>query len=94
MIVYISIGNSDDRLTQQQWSEFWIDMAAEVVSIGKRHGVWFSNSVDSFQNACWCVEFASADEAAAAKAIAAEIGRKYQQDAVAWAVVDHTEFVP
>jgi hypothetical protein len=94
MIVYISIGNSDDRLTQQQWSEFWIDMAAEVVSVGHTHGAWFSNPVGAFQNACWCVEFTSAEEAEGAKAIAGEIGRKYQQDAVAWAVVDHTEFAP
>lgn len=90
--IYISIGNSDDKLTQVQWSKFWVQMAVEVVSIGKTHGAWFSNPVGGFQNACWCVEFASAEEAEGAKAIAAEVGREYQQDSVAWAVAE-TEFV-
>jgi hypothetical protein len=90
--VYISIGNSDDKLTQAQWSKFALAIAAEVASIGSLHGAWTSHPLNPYQNACWCVEFASDGEAEGAKAIAAEVGREYQQDSIAWAVAE-TEFI-
>jgi hypothetical protein len=92
VIVYVSIGNSDDKLTQEQWSRFALEISAEVASVGKLHGAWFSNPVSRWQNACWCVEFDSGKEAAAAKAVAAELGRNYGQESVAWAVAE-TEFL-
>ena len=92
MIVYISIGNSDDKLTQREWSRFVIAVAAEVVSIGKLHGTWFSVPQSPWQNACWCVEFLSQKDADEAKIIAKQIRSEYQQDSIAWAVAD-TEFV-
>ena len=92
MIVYISIGNSDDRLTQSEWSKFVLDMAAEVTSVGQVHGAWFSQPASPWQNACWCIEFPGDKEAAAAKAVASEIRKKYRQDSIAWAIAA-TEFV-
>lgn len=40
MIVYVSIGNSDDKLTQESWADF-IEAVDDNLPI-KRHGVWFS----------------------------------------------------
>ena len=92
--VYISIGNSDDKLTQTQWSEFWIAMAAEVVSLAqKTHGAWFSNPAGPWQNACWCVEFTSEAAEKTARYAATEVRKLFRQDSVAWAVVPETEFI-
>jgi hypothetical protein len=56
VIVYISIGNSDDKLTQAQWHEFirWMDdlLVARTV-----HGRWFATPDVPWQSACWCIEF-------------------------------------
>ena len=99
MIVYISIGNSDDRLTQCAWSHFVLDMSAEVTSLGLLRGAWFSLSTSAYQNACWCVEFsgpdaqAEANVVAEAKKVTAELAAEYKQDSIAWAVAPLTEFI-
>lgn len=56
MIVYISIGNSDDKLTQSQWHDYMqdVDLVFDYVQI---HGRWFSEPISIYQSACWCVEF-------------------------------------
>jgi hypothetical protein len=98
MIIYVSIGNSDDKLTQAEWSKFILDMSAEVCSLGQVHGAWFSAPASPWQNACWCVEFSGPDAQATdnvvaeAKEQAAELARKYHQDSIAWARTE-TEFI-
>lgn len=91
--VYISIGNSDDKLSQAQWSRFALELAAEVVSLSARtHGAWFSQPVSPWQNACWCVEFASEAQEMTAKETVAEIGQRFGQESIAWATAQ-TEFI-
>lgn len=92
MIVYISIGNSDDKLTQLEWCNYWTEMAARVAAVGHIHGSWHSSPVSAYQNACWCVEYKSEDQVTEAREAATEIREKYRQDSVAWAVAD-TEFL-
>jgi hypothetical protein len=92
MIVYISVGNSDDKLTQVEWCNYVVEMTARVVAIGHPHGQWASNPVGAYQNACWCVEFSSDHDVAEAREVATEIREKYRQDSVAWAVAT-TEFI-
>lgn len=53
--IYISIGNSDDKLSQKEWSEFVKDLD-DICSIFERHGAWSSQSWSPYQNACICVE--------------------------------------
>lgn len=91
--VYISIGNGGDKLTQRRWAEFAWAMHSELEPLGRFLGEWASCSMSPWQNACWAVEFDSAERAAAAKALVASIGRIYHQDAVAWAVAPETEMV-
>ena len=84
MIVYLSIGNSDDKLTQREWSNFWVRIAGEVVSLASTtHGAWFSNPAGPWQNACWCLEFTSEADAKEAREMATEIRKEYRQDSVA-----------
>jgi hypothetical protein len=70
-VVYIGIGNSDNRLTQQRWSDFvsrveyhvhtfthWTRITgAGLTPSGGAKVVWegFSAPASPYQNACWCV---------------------------------------
>lgn len=68
MIVLISIGNSDDKLSQRRWADFQRDLN-EAISQAQngeflgavepliRHGRWVSQQTDPWQNAAWCIEF-------------------------------------
>lgn len=91
--VYISIGNSDDRLPQRRWAEFAWAMHSELEPLGRFLGEWASDPVAPWQNACWAVRFESAERAQQAKALIANIGRAYQQTAVAWAAAPQTEMI-
>lgn len=93
MIVYISIGNSDDKLTQAEWSQYVVEIIARVVSIGHTHGAWFSLPHTAYQNACWCVEFDSAEGLVEGREVATEIREKFRQDSIAWAEVPATAFI-
>jgi hypothetical protein len=89
--VYISIGNSDDKLSQAEWSQFVLELSAEVVSLAAQtHGAWFSQPVVAWQNACWCVEFASEAQEMTAMEMTAKLARKFGQESIAWAVAETT----
>ena len=59
MIAYISIGNSDDKLTQAEWCRFVGEVDGLVGACPQLtiHGRWFSAPDRPWQNACWCVEW-------------------------------------
>jgi hypothetical protein len=90
--VYISIGNSDDKLTQANWSRFYRcvdtmirDWADEI------HGTWISPSDQEWQNACWCIAL-NAEDAAPLKRTLAVYAGEFRQDSIAWAEAN-TEFI-
>jgi hypothetical protein len=57
MFVYISIGNSDDELTQKEWADYCFEVQEAVELWGSQtHGVWFSLPSTPWQNGCWCFE--------------------------------------
>jgi hypothetical protein len=91
--VYISIGNSDDKLSQAHWAAFAgsaqgaIRRAAMTV-----HGEWASLPWSSYQNACWCIEV-TADSAEHLKMTLAHLAADYRQDSIAWAECPTTEFL-
>lgn len=97
--IYISIGNSDDKLTQADWSTFVQAVDDAIGSVTyyagtARHGRWHSWAGDPWQNACWCIEV-SADMAYllnGLRAELAELAKHYRQDSVAWAEAT-TEFI-
>jgi len=101
VIAYISIGNSDDKLTQAEWAEFFTEvdllLAGPECIIGGpvqvRHGVWHSLPDSPWQNACWCVELLDdAELIADLKGALADHAQRFRQDSIAWAVAD-TEFI-
>lgn len=93
VIVYISIGNSDDELTQAEWSQYAVEIITRVVSIGATHGAWYSLPNTPYQNACWCVEFGSAADLTEGREVATEVRKKWRQDSIAWAEVPETQFI-
>ena len=86
--IYVSIGNSDDKLTQKEWnhycSDVWEALNAYLV---KFHGEWFSLPNSIYQNACWCFEIVHNNEGDIREDLRILAGR-YQQDSIAWAVAD------
>jgi hypothetical protein len=62
----ISIGNSDDKLTQVRWSDF-IDEVRSLIDEADAdnrinvHGEWFSAPDQPWQNANWCIEIVGDD---------------------------------
>ena len=90
---YVSIGNSDDKLTQSHWAGF----ISNVRTLLRRHaqavhGEWYSAPDASYQNACFCVDFRDADKAEYVKMRLREFRDAYYQDSVAFAVAE-TEFL-
>ena len=86
--VYVSIGNSDDKLTQEEWAEFWAKVDEVVVEAADRvYGVWQSNPNSRYQNACWAFEIEEALAQSLADSLN-ELRLKYHQDEVAWAWAD------
>lgn len=93
MIVYLTIGNSDDKLTQLEWAKFITRVRADVLRHARvTHGEWFSHPAATWQNACWCLEFADMAALELARQAAIEIRDIYNQDAVAWARAE-VEFI-
>jgi hypothetical protein len=93
LTVYVSIGNSDDKLTQQRWSAFYGQAAAAVRAQAERiYGEWLSAPQSQWQNAC--VGFTVTPTAAAhlkddLRALAAYFG----QESIAWAEVGNEEML-
>lgn len=91
--VYASIGNSDDKLSQREWSQFVNEFVAQVQRhAGTVFGVWYSLPDSPYQNACVCFQVDS-DGAHGLQLILGELRARYLQDSVAWAEVAETEFV-
>lgn len=93
-IVYISIGNSDDKLTQKEWSNYWGEVSillkpSDTIGV---HGVWLSPSASPFQNACFCIEINDSFKAKI-RGNLRYVARKFGQDSIAWAEVKETEFL-
>ena len=92
-IVYISIGNSDDKLTQREWAGYFSAVALMLQHRGKVHGQWASEPASAWQNACWCIEFTDPDQMSDTKRDLAVVADYNRQDSIAWAEVRETEFL-
>lgn len=96
MTVTIQIGNSDNKLTQAEWSDFVKlvgDYLARYVEDRAAEIHFFASSAGHapWQNAAWVVAITAEHEAA----LRADIGiarRKFRQDSAAW-TTGETSFV-
>jgi hypothetical protein len=106
-IVYLTAGNSDDRLTQCQWAGLIAEMREllqpeepgpylpeyefQVVFEG------FAAPHGEWQNACWAVllpRFPDTDGAVAwLRRQVAALATRYGQDSISWVQADHTDFL-
>lgn len=83
MDLYVSIGNSDDKLTQEEWAEYWSDVNDVVVEYaGQVYGVWTSEANARYQNACWAFLVEDDDLNDLGNDLS-EIRRRYRQDHIA-----------
>lgn len=83
--VTIQIGNSDDKLTQKEWSCFVRDVRAHIQENCETHFDGGSRGDARWQNHCWVVAV-PVDLIAALKVILFGIRRNYGQESVAFTV--------
>lgn len=93
MTVYVSIGNSDDKLTQAEWATFWEKTSVLVLAYASQvHGGWTSAPTAPWQNACWAFDLDRPDWADRMKRELSALAAEYKQDSIAWAEAE-TEFI-
>lgn len=88
--IYVSIGNTDNRLTQEIWADFTRDVfRALSFYTMEMYGVWHSLPDAQFQTACWMFPCRTDKEAGIAEAVVktglAKLAAKYDQAGIAWA---------
>lgn len=94
LTVYISIGNSDDKLPQAEWFEFIGDVRDAIQNLAwRRHGEWHSAGDSPWQNACWCVEVREEMRGDLTERLG-KIAARYRQDSIAWAEAQTTFIGP
>ena len=83
--VTVQIGNSDDRLSQERWSEFIDSVAGEINrwAGGQVHFTGYSNPTATWQNAAWVFNVPS-DKASWLKYYLTKACREFSQDSIAW----------
>jgi hypothetical protein len=92
--VYISIGNSDDKLTQAQWALFYSEACLMIQGLATCvHGQWVSEPASAWQNACWGIDIYGEKEKQLC-ALLSELAGKYRQDAIAWAEANTSFILP
>jgi hypothetical protein len=83
--VYVSTGNSDDKLSQKEWADFLFEVDHSVQGhAAEVHGQWFSSPRSPWQNACWCLEIGPEAGASLRRSLARHAAR-FRQDSIAWA---------
>lgn len=96
MTVTIQIGNSDDKLSQADWSRYVAAVASHIEYYAEDNGLtihFFASSegTQRWQNAAWVLG-AYPEVAAQLKARLAGVRAQYQQDSVAW-TEGETQFI-
>ncbi len=80
--ITLQIGNSDDTLTQEEWSAFHAVIDAAVNRAAKQ--VYFAGSAPAAaakQNACWVFDL---EEDAPLRRLVTRIRETHHQESVAW----------
>lgn len=92
--IYVSIGNSDDKLPQAEWADFYLKVGAAIRATETTiHGEWLSHSAAPWQNACWAFTPPDARMKERLMDRLGEIASRYHQDSIAWAEAV-TTFLP
>jgi hypothetical protein len=90
--VTIQIGNSDDKLNQADWSEFWYEADALIHGWAEAtHFTGFAASNAVWQNAAWVCEVRP-DNVDRMKSALHVLAHQFKQDSIAW-TEGETQFV-
>jgi hypothetical protein len=89
--VVIQIGNSDDKLTQREWSDYWAAVETEVCDLAEKHFSGGSGTINPWQNYCWVLDMKDTDVPVLSNRLR-EVRERFRQDSVAMLVGD-TQFI-
>ncbi len=92
--ITVQIGNSDNKLSQGEWSHFCHYTADTIEAHAERvHFAGFSHPADPWQNAAWVfVPYTHDDKLEELKRELSYICTSFKQDSIAW-TEGETEFV-
>lgn len=89
--VYITIDNSNSKLTRGQWCNLYVDINNAIHKYAVLVlGEWLSEATSSYQDACWCVHVDTSN-VGELKRVLKDIASRYQHSSVAWGEVLITE---
>ena len=97
--VYITLGNSDGKLKQAEWSRFVSSVRLLSAMFGTIHGVWTSEALSEYQNAVFCVEVGNGltesmeERRISFKSLLKEMAAANNQDAITWAECPDVKFL-
>lgn len=91
--ITLQIGNTDDKLSQQEWSSFVIEVSV-IVEANATNTHFFGAPSNWFlwQNVAWVIDFDNEEVERIFKNKLIGIRKKYKQDSVAWTEGD-TQFI-
>lgn len=91
--VYVTCGNSDDKLSQNEWADFVGDVRGSLREfVQVTHGEWFSAGDSPWQNCCWCVELAPGRVEHLQNRLRT-VARMYGLGSIAWAEAPNVEML-
>jgi hypothetical protein len=91
MYIVVSIGNSDDRLTQKEWNKFVEDVIDAVARAGKVHFFGGASTFAPWQNVAWIAEVKPKDMDSLTATIQ-HIRERYKQDS-AFVMIGEGRFI-
>lgn len=95
LALYIVIGNSDNKLTQKEWSEFCGHVNEAVRAAAHEvHGEWYSVPNAPYQNACWSIVINDTIKEALLQDALHKLARLYRQSSIVWAPAPDLTFIP
>jgi hypothetical protein len=89
--VTIQIGNTDNKLTQQEWAEF-VSQVKKVLEYSTIHFFGGSPNWEAWQNAAWVFSCENEHRLGLIKENLVNIRKNFNQESVAWSE-SITEFI-
>jgi hypothetical protein len=89
---FVAIGNSDDKLTQAEWSDFWCEVNNGLHGFASHMiGEWQTAAYAQRQSACWCVHVPE-ERLADLRDYLSKVAGRFRQDSIALSIAD-TELI-
>jgi hypothetical protein len=89
--VAVIAGNSDDRLTQREWSLFLEKLVDACADMGEVHFAGGPSTGAPIQNFCIAVELVGPASTESLKDKVADLARDFRQDSIAWIQSDSSD---